>query len=302
MSDMLTHWAAFDDCRRLTQFDESIVPDFRAAIEKDQASARLGTMSFGGKTWMQPLLSKVRENYSADNDKASRYLAFALGGLIHQACDRIMKPFLSNAAGSDWSEMQDAMRGGGGSRSKEIAVTQEVSAYVDAEVFRKVYASGKYAPFSPHFMAELNGTERNFEELVRAMLQRSLLATHTLRPDVANLEAWLDNLFDKVQPLYLDVDLWVKVFNHPDPQKQRTLALSETFYRDDDPAIQAAREIQEKGSLSLALREAVFTRGESTSQYGEVLQLGLSYLRSASAFWRGEAEAVVAPNYERSVA
>ena len=299
MSDMLTHWASFEDCKRLAQLDENIAPDFRTAVDKGQHFARLGTLSYGGNTWMEPLLRGARDNWNASPraDKYDRNLAFVLGGLIHQACDRVMKPFLSAAAGSDWSEMHAAMRGGKGERSSEVIATQELSAYVDAEVFRQVYAGGEDAPFSRFFMSELSRDGRDFEEFVRATYQRSLLASHTLRPDQANLDAWLDNLFEKIQPLYLDVDLWVKVFRHPDPKKIEALALHETFYRLDDPSIRAARLIREGKPVDEDLRRAVFDAGTSTCAYGEVLQLGLSYMRSASAFWRRETEVLAAPNY-----
>src|SRR4051812_15371149 len=112
VSDMLTHWASFDDCRRLARLDDRIDPDFQSLIESGRDFARLGTLSFGGKTWMEPILRSAREHWKGIglSGKYERNVAFVLGGLIHQACDSAMKPILSNAIGADWNTMQTVMQ------------------------------------------------------------------------------------------------------------------------------------------------------------------------------------------------
>jgi hypothetical protein len=303
MSDMLTHWASFDDCRRLAQLDEGVTPEFRAVIETGRDFARLGTLSFGGKTWMEPTLRNARLNWRGlgQSGKYERNLAFVLGGLIHQACDGAMKPILSSAIGADWNIMQAVMQKTPDAisrRDRDIAVTQEVSAYFDAEVFRQVYLNGDSEPFSRFFLAEVGEGAREFESVVRAMFQRSLLSSHTLKPDSQNMEEWLDNLFERVQPFYLDVDLWVEVFQRPDPKKIEAYGVRTSFYDEADPTIRAARTLQAGQPLDAELRRRVYQDGVSICGYGEILQLGLRYLRNASAFWRGETDALVAPNYE----
>jgi hypothetical protein len=303
MSDMLTHFASFDDCRRLALLDATIAPEFRAVIEYGQEFARLGTLSFGGKTWMEPILRSARQHWAGvgRSGKYERNLAFVLGGLIHQACDGAMKPILSAAVGVDWNIMQAVMQKTPDAISRQdeqIARTQEVSAYFDAEVFREVYLQGKANPFNQFFMAEVTDAGRAFESVIRAMFQRSLLSAHTLKPDSANMEQWLDNLFERVQPYYLDVDLWVSVYQRPDPAKIEAYGVRTTFYNAEDPSIRLARALQTDRPIDLALRKTVYQDGVSTCGYGEILQLGLRYLRNASAFWRGETETLVAPNYE----
>ena len=39
MSDMVTHWAAYEDCRRLAQLDDKIEPVFREVIESKREVA-----------------------------------------------------------------------------------------------------------------------------------------------------------------------------------------------------------------------------------------------------------------------
>lgn len=302
MSDMLTHWATFDDCRRLAQIDPNIHRDFKEAMEIGAEQARLGTLTRGGSVWMEPTLRNARDNWNLPEQKErnQRNVAFVLGGLIHQACDRVMKPILTQAGGSDWSDIMAVMQGSRAvqeERKDDIARTQEASAYFDAEVFRQVYMGGKEKPFSSYFMSDVSPDDDAFEQVVQAMFQRTILASHTLKPDSEHMEMWLDNLFDKVQHLPVKVSRWVKVYNHGDPRKAEEFGITTRFYRSDDASIQAARQLQRGHKLDEALKRRVIDDGESVCAYGDVLQTGLFYLRSASAFWGGEVQTFSAPNY-----
>src|SRR5258708_3260385 len=131
MSDMLTHWAAYEDCRRLAQLDERIEPVFRAAMEERRDVGRLGTLTRLGGKWMQPLLQSVRPNWNdidPDPDQV-RNLAFVLGGLVHQATDNVMKPPLSDAAGGNWSQMQAYLRGTPGTPPVDPAIVEAAHEY-----------------------------------------------------------------------------------------------------------------------------------------------------------------------------
>jgi hypothetical protein len=304
MSDMLTHWATFDDCRRLAQLDETIAPELRASIERGAEAARFGTLTRGGGVWMEPVLRKARARWQTPEESArnERNVAFVLGGLIHQACDRVMKPILTEAGGADWSEMMAVMQASRDvldANAAQIERTQEASAYFDAEVFRQVYLGGREGAVGTCFLAEMSPEGQGFEAVVRAMFQRSLMAAHTLKPASDDMEAWLDNLFDKVQALPLVIDRWIAVYRNPDPRKVAAFGVRTRFYQSDDPVIRAARSLQAGDALDAELRRKVFDEGASICAYGDVLQTGLSYLRSASGFWRGESQAFTAPNYVR---
>src|SRR5262249_38683477 len=151
-----------------------------------------------------------------------------------------------------------------------------VSAYFDVEVFRQVYHGGG-EPFTPFFLGETTDAGRAFEAVIRAMYQRSLLSSHTLNPDLDNLDAWLDNLFERVQPLYLNVEEWVRAFNNPDERLIQELGIRTEFYNVEDPSIQMARNLQAGKPVSDALRHKVFEERLSTCAYGQILQLGLQY-------------------------
>ena len=303
MSDMLTHWAAFEDCSRLARIDATIEPAFRAALAQNRQAGRLGTLTRLGAKWMQPMLEGVRDRWSESSrdPKLERNLAFVLGGLIHQATDNVMKPALSHAAGGTWSQMQAYLRGTPGTPAvspQVVEAAHEYSAYLDAEVFRQVFLDGKADPFSELFMAELSPSGKAFEDFVRALFQRSLLSVHTLNPTVDHMEDWLENLFRTVQPAFVGVERWVRVYNQPDPAKIEAFEVRTAFYRADDPAIRAARALQRGDELDAAARQAVFADGLHTCLYGHILQTGLAYTRKASQFWRGETGHLVAPNFD----
>jgi hypothetical protein len=303
MSDMLTHWAAFDDCCRLAQIDGTIEPAFRAALEQNREAGRLGTLTRLGAKWMQPMLQGVRDHWSQSSvdPKLRRNLAFVLGGLIHQATDNVMKPALSRAAGGTWSQMQAYLRGTPGTPAvspQVVEAAHEYSAYLDAEVFRQVYLDGGADPFSEFFMAKLTPKGKAFEEFVRALLQRSLLSVHTLNPTVDHMEDWLENLFRTVQPAFVGIDRWVRVYNQPDPAKIEAYEVRTAFYRADDPTIRAARALQRGEQVDAATRQAAFADGVHTCYYSHILQTGLEYTRKASQFWRGETNHLVAPNFD----
>lgn len=304
MSDMITHWASFEDCRRLAQLDEGIDSLFRELIEKDQNAARLGTLTRLGKDWMPPILKRARAN--ADHAELSardrRDLAFVLGGLIHQACDNVMKPMLSEGGKVNWTQMQAYLRGTPGTppvTPEQVEAAHEFSAYLDAEVFRQVYMNGEVGVMSKFFMSEFTPDAHAFENFVRALFQRSLLSAHTLNPTVDRMDEWLDNLFSLVQPFYVDIDRWVRAYQEPDESKIEAFGVRTKFYRMDDPSTQLARALQNGQPVDETLRKAVFEDHAATSAYGEILQTGLRYLRGASEFWRGESQDLVAPNYEQ---
>jgi len=301
MSDLLTHWAALDDCSRLARHDDRIAPAFREVLGDELSFARLGTISFGGNSWMRPVLEAVRASGGPGaSERNRRNLSFVLGGLVHQAVDRVMKPVLSEAAGMDWNDAHYRMQGkpGYGPISEaEIRKVQEVSGYFDAEVFREVYLGGEADPVSAFFMGRTTGRGAAFEDVIFGMFQRALLACHTLKPDGDNIEAWLDELARKVQPFYLRVPEWVAAFQTRDPARLADYGIETRFYRRDVPTILAARTLLAGGVLPDDLHERAIRRGETTSTYGEVLQKGLAYLRNGSAFWAGTTDVLDTSNY-----
>lgn len=304
MSDLLTHWAVFEDCRRLAGHDEGVEPLFREMIEAEREWARLGAITRGGNRWMPAILARARDRWAREEERPDlrRKVAFALGGLTHQACDHVMKPLMSERAGADWDTTHYMMQHGQREGEKVAPVSiREVSAYYDTHVFRQVYLSGQEEPFNRFLLAANDsGPGRALEEFARALFQRALLSSHTLNPDRDDIDGWLDRLFARVQPLYIDIALYTDIFARPDPVKMERYGVETAFYHAGDPAIAAARALQRGEAVGAGRVRAALAAGANASGYGRALEIGLAYLRNGAAFWRGEVDTLSAPNYLRS--
>lgn len=179
MSDLLTHWAVFDDCRRLARFAGGIEPHFREAIEEQRQHARLGAIVRTERHWMQQLLERARAGWDepANHPDLDRKLAFALAGMTHAACDRTMKPIRYRAVLADEQGPDPTPN-----------PQREVYAYQDVHVFEHVYLNGDEEPFNRFLLAE-NGTKpgKTLEEFIRATFLAGLLRLRVLEPDEGDL-------------------------------------------------------------------------------------------------------------------
>lgn len=305
MSDMLTHWAICDDSLRLMKADARVERAFTEACERQPQVVRLGACTRGGGKWMRPLLDESIRRWDAPDahPEIDKKLAWAVGGITHQACDTVAKPYLSMHAGSEWNLTHEVLMGSAKGRGREHEVdpveVMTCSAYCDVHVFRKVYLSGDETPFTRLFLADLGDAGRTFESFIGTMFQRALLAAHTFKPpqphnDEAFL-SWFDHLMEYVQPRYLDTTIWVKAFNNPDPALMQKYAIETKFYLDNDPVIEVARALHRGESVSQVTLEEATVDGLNQSMYGQGLELSLRYLHNATSLWHGRAERLVAP-------
>jgi len=167
-----------------------------------------------------------------------------------------------------------------------------VSAYYDVHVFRKVYLAGQEEPFGRSLLAPNAASPgAALEEFVRALFQRALLASHTLAPDRENLDGWLDGLLNSVQPLYVAIDRYCRIFERPDPEKMGVYGVETVFYVESDPVIRLARAVQAGQDVSDADFSAALATDANPSAYARALVLGMTKLRDASAWWQGRAVA-----------
>ena len=72
MSDMLTHWAVFEDCRRLAQFADHLEPFFGKAMEAQQRYARFGAVIRGEGYWSTTMIETARDNWHKRQDCSMR--------------------------------------------------------------------------------------------------------------------------------------------------------------------------------------------------------------------------------------
>lgn len=296
MSDLLVHWAVFDDCRRLALQDKRVEPLLAQIAHEEREFARLGALTRGGGRYVPEILGYARANWAAKSQDQTlrRKVAFALGGITHYAADQVLKPLMKQYAKADWNDAHHAMQGRGnraGVSEEAIASVREISAYYDTHVFRKVYLTGQEEPFT-RFLTAANATApgQALEEFVRSLFQRALLSAHTFDPDLTDVQQWLDRLFAQVQPLYIDIALYARVFAQPDPAKMQTFAVETAFYRDDDPVVRVSRALHQGQTISQAELDAAIHEGANRGGYGRSVELGARRLREASAYWRGETD------------
>ncbi len=119
MSDLLTHWAVFEDMRRLAALDPRMARDLVAILEAERQYARLGSVSRGGVRFVPHVLSHARAEWPAAQaaggparDLLARKVAYALGGIAHFPADYVLKPVMSRLAGADWNATHHAMQKG----------------------------------------------------------------------------------------------------------------------------------------------------------------------------------------------
>jgi hypothetical protein len=162
---------------------------------------------------------------------------------------------------------------------------REISAYYDSHVFRKVYLAGHEKPFSQFLLAS-NSTQpgQALEAFIHTLFQRTLLPSHTLAPDMQDFDGWLDNLLDKIQPLYIDINLYTRVFTAPDPAKTAAFRVETDFYNDEDPLIVLARAASRGEAVMIGDLENALQEEANQSGYAECLRMGVNLLRRASAF------------------
>lgn len=197
MSDLLTHWAVMDDCRRLMPFFEEIAQEFSACINRHHRIARLGAITRTEGHWIPPVLRWTRQHWddSSMHPEVEIKLAFCVAGLAHTACDFHMKDLRTKSILADENSSNPTLDD----------VDRLVYAYHDTYVFRKVYRDGDEEPFNPFMMAEIQ-TEAGkvMVRMARALFQLAILGTHRMEHNEAELdrdflEAYVQDVARKVQ-------------------------------------------------------------------------------------------------------
>jgi hypothetical protein len=299
VSDLLTHWAVFEDMRRLAALDPRMARDLVAIMEAERQYARLGAVSRGGARFVPHILSGARAAWPKTGaaggparDLLARKIAYALGGIAHFPADYILKPVMSRLTGADWNATHHDMQKGTAA-ADALESIQEISVYYDVKVFREVYLSGSEDPFNRFLLADAPlEPVKALEEFVTSLFQRALLAAHTFAPDKKDFDGWLENLISQVQPLYLSVERYVAVFRSPDPAKTRKYGVDSEFYNAGDPAIAAARAAQRRQAVTTAALEAAIADGANSSGYARAVALGVRTLRQASDYWEHRSDEI----------
>ncbi|MCE0504120.1 hypothetical protein LR948_02000 [Roseivivax sp. GX 12232] len=292
MSDMLSHWAIFEDARNIAVQDDKFDPELSRVIETYLEYARLGTVSRGGNQWMGPIIKRARAAWgeAEAHPAQDRKLAYALGGLPHQAIDNVIKPYRNMVVRRDEAH----------ERPLEAA-NRWLYAYHDAFVLKKVFGGGEDGAFFNKFLLAANPTSTGqaIEDYARTMVLRGLQGLHTLSPNIEDMDGWLDRSVDFIQPVTIDIARLVEGYVDPDPDKMQRFRIEEEFYREDDPAIQLAEAVRSGAQVEQGRIDEVAAGAEANqSVYGQALAIAIRYMREGAKLWRGETEELDTPNYD----
>ena len=135
---------------------------------------------------------------------------------------------------------------------------------------------------APNAIAGLVNVE-SLKELMRTLLQTTLIELHTLTPDGDDVWSWLDGLFGLYQGFPVAVERLAKAIGKPDPDRIRRFVQEIDFYRVDEPVIASARAIQ-RGEVVSSKQVAAAALAEPISHYAQELGRSYRYIRAASDY------------------
>lgn len=299
MSDALTHIAIMDDFQRIVRFADGVDPLFRETLEAERHYAILGTVTHRSGTWSIPNLRHARDRWedAAQHPALDRKVAFALGGIIHGACDDFMKPL------RHWAVREDAA-----SEQPMPDARRWVQAYHDAHLVRHVLLDGAHPPFNDFLLAD-NATVpgQALEAFVRVLFLSEMLSRHTIDQthhwktnkagntvvaatvnEPPGPDEWVDNVLFAFRPLYVDVGRLIEAYQRTDPVLMERYGIETAFYHADDPVIRLARAARRGEPVDARDARAALAANTHQSAYGKALCLGIERVTDASAVWRGE--------------
>lgn len=282
MSENITHTAIVDDCARLVSHTVGICPVFQQCWSAHPDIARLGGITRSGDFHNPGLLADYRQRWPMQQagERLPQKLAFVLGWLSHRAADRQFKAVFRQAEPGEHGRPYDC------------------SIYHDVVVFREIFLSGKQEPYQSSMLdialdshaAAGAVAVSEVESLLQAMWQRMLIRMHTFIPDEEHVESWLDNVLDRYQPLYVDMQRYAEAYSHPDPLKMQRFIVDMNFYDRTDALIRFARGIQHGTLDPTIVLEIALKEAETQSLYARALARAYRYILAASDFFLARIE------------
>ena len=205
-----------------------------------------------------------------------------MGWTAHRAADRYFKPLYATL-NADYDD-------------DVLEFPAPIRIYHDVILYQEVMNHGRAEPVMPglldfamesHPAAGAVSTALT-ESLVDSHLQRTLVALHSpLDPDV-QFDTRLDRFFERLEPLYVDIDRYARYYHQPDLDALRRFILDPNFYNADDLLIRLARSAQHgRPDDGIDLNEAMAQAHETGSQYAKCLWLSLRFTEACSAYYEG---------------
>ena len=278
MSEQITHLAVADDARLLALSSPRICQPLKAVLAQHHDKVRLGAITRGSEGFAGPLVKILRGRADQPEGGDGEKLAFCLGTMAHRAADRMMKPVFDSQSGDERLSPSD------------------VSVYHDIFIFDRVYRKGTLPPYSPDALApalpfpQAPGMDVGVvEAYFRVLLQRTLLAAHTFKPDRNDPEGWLEGLFERLQDFRVDILRYHEALTNPDPQIVQRAITDVNFYNESDPILALLADLREDAAVE---GDAFLKRcrlEDHNSLYARAVSMAYGYLQVAAEYWQGRA-------------
>jgi hypothetical protein len=287
MSEHLTHIAIYDDIYRIIRHSDDIHEAFKISLLNEPDAGLMASGARGNHLHAVPFIEAAIKEWPTHKkgDGTEARIAAAIGWLAHRAIDIEVKSRQLDENTIDRPRF-----------SKD-----EQDIYQDAVTFDKVYHGGKNKSVSPRvYLSEATLSPHmdkhpaahllhvNYvESLCCSMVQQNLMAYHTFHGKSGSLQDWLTEFPNHYQKLSENLETYIEAFQNPDPQKMQAYIEDLNFYNEEDEIIRLARDLQNHGSTSLSLKEAVEKSGQQSSY---AVGLGNSYrnIKAASDFFAGK--------------
>ena len=288
MSEYLTHNLVFDDTARLVHRSSKINDAFKRAYRDYTLAGRLGSGTRKGGTYITDLLTTLRERWpdGEASDEDYTILAFTMGWTAHRAADRWFKPIYAEL-NADYND-------------EVLQYPLPIRIYQDVILYQEIMDHGRADPVAPglldrfldsHPAAGALSTALT-ENLFAAQLQRSLVDLHSFVEDENNLDTWLTRYFERLEPIYVDIDRYARFYHEPDLDALRRFVHTPNFYDRNDPLIRLARSVQ-RGQVdeSIDLNSAMAAAKEGGSQYAKGLWLSMRFTEACVDYFEGRIDA-----------
>ncbi|KKL76421.1 hypothetical protein LCGC14_2045060 [marine sediment metagenome] len=276
MSEQITHLAVADDTRLLALASPRIPKAVKAVLRDHQDEMRLGAITRGSEGFAGPVVKRLRGRSDRPDHNDATKLAFCLGTMAHRAADRMMKPIFDSQGGD------------------ENRQPTSISIYHDVFIFDKVYGRGAKHPYTPdaldpqiRFPSAPDLDVGTVEAYFRVLLQRTLLAAHTFKPDSDDPEGWLDRLFGRLQELHVDLARYHQALTKPDPEIVRRAITDVNFYDDGNAILSLLADLRAEKQVT---GEAFLQRcrlGDHDSLYARAVSMAYGYVQVAGEYWQG---------------
>jgi hypothetical protein len=277
MSEEIVHFAVADDMRRLVLASDRFCRAFQETLADREEKMRLGALTRGTEKFCGAMIESVRDRNDAQSPpgRDADKLAFCLGTLAHRAADRLCKP------------LYDSQAFDGKYTRRQIKICQDVF------TFDRVYGKGRRSPYRPDALnpilplpGGMDWDAETFEQYVHTLLQRMLLKAHTLKP-ADDADAWMDELFSRLQEFKDDFGLWHKLLNEGDPELFQRSVEQVNFYNDADPILDLLGDLRAGQKPDRESIENRFRLGDKSSIYARCVSQACGYVQLAGEFWQG---------------